>query len=72
MVINMKKKNKEAYCNLDYFMKHGCTGCKLGRRCDEYENRVKRDRDNRNSSDTTVFDNKKLKELNKDEIQDKW
>lgn len=67
------KEKKDVYCGLEHFMKYGCVGCKLSRRCEEYyENGIKRDRDNRNSSDTTVFDNKKLKELNKDEIQDKW
>ena len=47
----MKKKNKkkEIYCNFDYFMKHGCKGCKLERLCDEWgRNRSKRDSDNYN------------------------
>lgn len=66
------KENKDVFCGLEHFMKHGCVGCKLSRKCEEYYDKFKRDRNNRNSSDTTVFDNKKLKELNKDEIQDKW
>lgn len=61
------KEKRDVYCGLENFMKYGCTGCKLGRRCDEYENRVKRNRNNRNNSDTTVFDNKKLKELSDNE-----
>lgn len=57
----MKAKNKDAYCNLDYFMKHGCTGCKLGRKCEEYyENGIERNRDNRNNINIDNFNNKKF------------
>lgn len=42
---------KEIFCSYDYFMRHNCRSCKLGRKCEEYENRIKRDRDNdRNGS----------------------
>lgn len=38
-----KNKSKEIYCDYDYFMKHGCKGCKLGRLCEEWgRNRIKR------------------------------
>lgn len=44
-----KEETKEIYCNYDYFMKHGCKGCKLGRLCEEWNrNRIKR---NSNSND---------------------
>ena len=37
------KKKKETYCNLDYFMKHSCKGCKLERKCLEWgRDRIKR------------------------------
>lgn len=44
------KKNKETYCNFDYMMKHNCRGCKLGRKCEEYEHRSKRDSSNSNNN----------------------
>jgi len=49
------KKKKEIYCNLDYFMKHSCKGCKLERLCKEWgRNRTKRDS---NSNDTNSVNN---------------
>ncbi|MCI8346612.1 MAG: hypothetical protein HFJ12_01515 [Bacilli bacterium] len=48
-------KKKETYCNLDYFMKHSCKGCKLERLCKEWgRNRIKRDS---SSNDVSVSDN---------------
>lgn len=31
-----KNKQKETYCSYEYFMKHKCNGCKLGRECEEW------------------------------------
>lgn len=46
----MKNKEKELYCGFEYFMKHNCHGCKLGRKCQEWnENRIKRNCNNRNA-----------------------
>ena len=46
-----KNKSKEIYCDYDYFMKHGCKGCKLGRLCEEWgRNRIKRDSDNNDTN----------------------
>lgn len=68
-----KDKKRELYCNLEYFMKHGCRGCKLGRKCDEWDrDRVKRNRSDCDNRDTDISDNKELKELSNNEIQDKW
>lgn len=41
-------------------MRHGCRGCKLGRKCDEYDSRIKRDRINVNNSDINNFNSKKF------------
>lgn len=54
-------------------MKHGCRGCKLGRKCDEWDrDRIKRNRSDCDNRDTDISDNKELKELSNNEIQDKW
>ncbi|MDO5003599.1 MAG: hypothetical protein Q4E39_05180 [bacterium] len=46
-----KNKSKEIYCDYDYFMKHGCKGCKLGRLCEEWgRNRIKRDSNNNDTN----------------------
>ncbi len=61
----MKKaaENNE-FCSLDYFMKHGCQGCKLGRKCDEYYDRIKRIRNNNNrNSNISTGDKKHSKEV---------
>lgn len=45
-------------------MKHGCRGCKLGRRCDEWDrDRIKRNRNNNDNGNIDIFNDKKLKEL---------
>ena len=55
------KEKKDVYCGLEHFMKYGCVGCKLSRRCEEYyENGIKRDRNNRNNINIDNFNNKKL------------
>ena len=56
----MKEKNKseEIYCYYDYFMKHGCKGCKLGRLCEEWgRNRIKRDSNN-NDTNFNIYNDK--------------
>lgn len=30
------KEKKDVYCGLEHFMKYGCVGCKLSRKCEEY------------------------------------
>lgn len=57
------KEKKDVYCGLEHFMKYGCVGCKLSRKCDEYYGRFKRDRDNTNSNNLINIDDKKYKEL---------
>ena len=32
---------REAYCDIKYFMQHGCNACKMGAKCDEKENKKK-------------------------------
>lgn len=59
------KEKKEVFCGLEHFMKYGCVGCKLSRKCEEYYDRVKRDRVNTNSNSHINIDDKKYKELNK-------
>lgn len=59
------KENKDVFCGLEHFMKHGCVGCKLSRKCEEYYDRFKRNRDNTNSNNLINIDDKKYKELNK-------
>ena len=54
-----KNKSKEIYCDYDYFMKHGCKGCKLGRLCEEWgRNRIKRDSNN-NDTNYNIYNDKK-------------
>lgn len=39
-----ENKEKEIFCDLDYFMKNKCKNCKLERLCNEWDNnRAKRD-----------------------------
>lgn len=53
-----KNKSKEIYCDYDYFMKHGCKGCKLGRLCEEWgRNRIKRDSNN-NDTNFNIYNDK--------------
>ena len=59
------KEKKDVYCGLEHFMKYGCVGCKLSRKCEEYYDGFKRDRDNTNSNNLINIDDKKYKELNK-------
>lgn len=54
------KEKKDVYCGLVHFMKNGCVGCKLSRKCEEYYDRFKRDRNNRNNINIDNFNNKKL------------
>lgn len=54
------KGKKDVYCGLEHFMKNGCVGCKLSRKCEEYYDRFKRDRNNRNNINIDNFNNKKL------------
>ncbi len=63
-----KGSEREIYCSFEYFMRHGCRGCKLGRKCDEYDSRIKRDRININNSDINNFNSKKfVGEVNKND-----
>lgn len=57
------KENKDVFCGLEHFMKYGCVGCKLSRKCEEYYDGFKRDRDNTNSNNLINIDDKKYKEL---------
>lgn len=57
------KEKKDVFCGLEHFMKNGCVGCKLSRKCEEYYDGFKRDRDNTNSNNLINIDDKKYKEL---------
>ncbi len=57
------KEKRDVYCGLENFMKYGCVGCKLSRKCEEYYDGFKRDRDNTNSNNLINIDDKKYKEL---------
>ena len=49
-----ENKEKEIFCDLEYFMKNKCKNCKLERLCNEWDNnRTKRD-SNSNDDNSTV------------------
>ena len=56
------KGKKDVYCGLEHFMKNGCVGCKLSRKCEEYYDRFKRDRNNNKKliSEVRQNDNERL------------
>lgn len=62
-----KDKKRDLYCNFEYFMKHGCRGCKLGRRCEEWD----RDRLERDSISNDIDNNSscnKTEKVNGNEV----
>ena len=43
-----------AICDIEYFMKNGCRGCKLSRLCEEKEQRIVRRMKNRKRGSRTT------------------
>ena len=47
------KDKRNLFCSFSYCMKHKCHGCKKGRKCGEWDDRSKRNSNNRNANDSS-------------------